>query len=81
MMTAVPSKRVLAKVVVFHDFDHRKATILDLFRISEETACEVRYVAQQMCDDLLSDVAELRRELDEIEAFAKRELQRPYPNG
>jgi hypothetical protein len=69
----------MAKVVVFHDFDVRRGSIIDLFRIGEEQCENARYVAQQLCEDLLRDVAELRRELDEIEQFAKRQLQRPYP--
>ena len=69
----------MAKVVVYHDFDYRRGAIIDLFRLSEETAVEARYIAQQMCDDLLKDIEFLRAELAEIEQFAKRQLQRPYP--
>jgi hypothetical protein len=80
MSARVNSRNIMAQVVVYHDFPFRQATILDLFRISEEQCISARYEAQQMCDDLLRDVAELRRELDDIEAFCKRELQRPAPS-
>jgi hypothetical protein len=77
MTIRVIQRGIAAHVVVFHDFDFRKGAIVDLFRLSEEHAQQARYIAQQMCDDLLRDVAELRTELDQIEAFAKRQLQRP----
>jgi hypothetical protein len=79
MSVKVRSRSITAKVVVFHDFDFRRDAIINLFRLSEEHAHQARYIAQQMCDDLLVDIAELRNELNEIETFCRRELQRPYP--
>jgi IS4 transposase len=79
MAIRVKQRGLAVHVVVFSDFDYRKGAIIDLFRLSEEHAHQARYLAQQMAEDLLKDVAELRRELNDIEAFCKRKLQRPYP--
>ena len=71
---SVNSPLIRARVILYHDLDFRRRTVNDLLLLaSVDDRC--RLIAQDLCEEILKDVASLRDELDLIELFAKKHLQ------
>jgi hypothetical protein len=74
---SIASRRTRAHVIICHSLDTKSRTLLDMFSYADCVAPEVcSAVANALAHDILQDIAMLRAELDSIEAFARRQLEK-----
>ncbi len=72
---SIASRRTRVHVIVCHNLDTKSRSLLEIFSLADRVSPEIcAAVARELAEDILSDVALLRRELDGIEAFARRQL-------
>ncbi len=72
---SITSRRTRVHVIMCHDLDHKRRTLMELFgyaMTADPEACAA--IARVLAEDILQDIALLKRELDGIEAFARRQL-------
>ncbi len=78
---AISSRRTRVHVIMCHDLDHKRRTLMDLFGYSmtvDPEACAG--IARILAEDILHDVSLLKEELEAIEAFANRQIAKlPTP--
>jgi hypothetical protein len=71
----VGSRRTRAHVIICHDIDHKRRTLMDLFGLTMTTDPEVcAAIARALAEDILRDVEMLKSELAGIERFARYQL-------
>jgi len=74
---SVSSRRTRVHVIMCHDLDYKRRTLMDIFGYSmtvDPEACAG--IARILAEDILRDVSLLKEELEAIEAFAHRQLER-----
>lgn len=76
----VGSRRTRAHVIICHDIDHKRRTLMDLFGLTMTTDPEVcAAIARVLAEDILRDVEMLKSELAGIERFARYQLAKLEP--
>ncbi|HEX3861273.1 MAG TPA: hypothetical protein VHY35_06225 [Stellaceae bacterium] len=71
----ITTRRTRAHVIVCHDLNFRARPLLDLFSLGNRVSQEVRdAAARELAEDIISDADVLIKELEEIKAFAERQL-------
>jgi hypothetical protein len=77
---SISSRRTRVHVIMCHDLDYKRRTLMDVFGYSMTVDPEVcAGIAQILAEDILRDVELLREELAGIEAFARRQLAKLEP--
>lgn len=70
----INSPLIRARVILYHDLDFKRNSVIDLLALAAvDDRC--RLIAQDLCEEIIKDVANLRDELDLIEHFAKTHIQ------
>ena len=76
----VGSRRTRVHIIMCHELDYKRQSLLDLFGYAMTTEAEVcAVIAGALAEDILRDVELLKAELHGIEAFARRQLARLQP--
>ena len=78
---SISSRRTRVHVIMCHDLDYKRRTLMDAFGYSmtvDPEACAA--IAQVLAEDILRDVELLKEELASIEAFARRQLAKLEPS-
>jgi hypothetical protein len=77
---AIGSRRTRAHVIVCHDLDAKRRTLLDLFRLAELHPEAADAIARELARDIIDDANFLIRDLEAIKAVADRQLAKlPTP--
>jgi len=77
---SIGSRRTRAHVIVCHDLDAKRRTLLELFRLVEIHPEAVDAIARELAHDIIQDASFLIRDLEAIKAFAERQLAKlPTP--
>jgi hypothetical protein len=71
---SIGSRRTRAHVIVCHDLDAKRRTLLDMFRLVEIHPEAVDAIARELAHDIIQDASFLIRDLEAIRAFAERQL-------
>ena len=72
---SITSRRTRVHVIVCHDLNRRSHDLFEIFSLAGRVSDDVRAaVARELAEDILRDVAVLKTDLDEIEAYAQRQL-------
>jgi Zn-dependent alcohol dehydrogenase len=80
----VGARRTRAHVIICHDIDHKRRTLMDLFGLTSTVEPEIcQAIARALAEDILRDVEMLKSELAGIERFARYQLAKlePLPKG
>ena len=71
------SRRTRAHVVICHSLNTKSRTLIELFSLADRVSPQTcAAVARELAEDILTDVATLRAELEGIEIFARGQLAR-----
>ena len=74
---SVGSRRTRAHVIICHDLNERAHSLYEIFGYADRVSPSVlEALTHDLADDILRDVALLKADLDRIEAFARRQLEK-----
>ena len=77
---SISSRRTRVHVIMCHDLDYKRRTLMDVFSYSMTVAPEACVgIGRILAEDILRDVSLLKEELESIEAFAHRQLAKLEP--
>src|SRR6266446_3570896 len=72
---SITSRRTRVHVIVCHDLNARAHTLYEMFRFADMVSPEtLDALTRELADDILRDADVLIAELEDIKAFAKRQL-------
>lgn len=73
----ITTRRTRAHVIVCHDLNLRARPLLDLFTVGNRVSPEVAAAAaRELAEDIIADADVLIKELQEIRAFAERQISK-----
>ena len=71
----ISSRRTRVHVIVCHDLKRSSHDLFEIFSLAGRASPEViAAIGRELAEDILRDVAVLKADLDDIEAFARRQI-------